>query len=61
MKKIAYSIIMTFMIMSIVCCNQNKQVTRNEEKSGTTDMSDSLIDDTIALMRFYRISTIVRF
>ena len=33
MKKIAYSIIMTFMIMSIVCCNQNKQVTRNEEKA----------------------------
>lgn len=51
MKKIAYSIIMTFMIMSIVCCNQNKQATRDEEKSGTTDMSDSLIDDTIVLMR----------
>lgn len=37
--------------MSIVWSNQNKQVTHNEEKSGTTDMSDSLIDDTIALMR----------
>ena len=43
--------IMTFMIMSITCCNQNKQATRDEEKSGTTDMSDSLIDDTIAQMR----------
>ena len=42
---------MTFMIMSITCCNQNKQATRDEGKSGTTDMSDSLIDDTIALMR----------
>lgn len=37
--------------MSIVCCNQNKQVTRNEEKRGMTDMSDSLIDETIVLMR----------
>ena len=42
---------MTFMIMSITCCNQNKQVTRDEGKSGTADMSDSLIDDTIVLMR----------
>lgn len=43
MKKIAYSIIATFMIMSIVGCTQNKQVTPNEEKSNA---SDSLIDDT---------------
>ena len=42
--------IMTFMIMSITCCNQNKQATRDEGKSGTADMSDSLIDDTIVLM-----------
>ena len=37
--------------MSITCCNQNKQATRDKGKSGTTDMSDSLIDDTIVLMR----------
>lgn len=35
--------------MSIVCCNQDKQVTHDEEKSDTTDMSDSLIDDTTAI------------
>ena len=44
MRKIAYLVIMTSLMMSVGCSNQNKQSTQNENENGVTNNTDSCYD-----------------
>lgn len=44
MRKIAYLVIMTSMMMSVGCSNKNKQSTQNENENGVTNNTDSCYD-----------------